>query len=100
MKGSQILAKYPLERFCHAFSSLSGKLIWKMSPLVLGKALVVFVHRLTANGKYPVHVCENLDLPIQMQLSLKRKTFSQSLVTFLESTSNSKHFEKKHNCHS
>ena len=42
VKASQVLAKYPLQRFCHVFSSLSGKLIWKMSPLVLGEVLVVF----------------------------------------------------------
>ena len=33
VKALQILVKYPWERFYHVFSSLSGKLIWKMSPL-------------------------------------------------------------------
>ena len=40
-----------------------------MSPLVLGEVLVVLVNRLTADGKYPVRDCENMQLPIQMQLS-------------------------------
>ena len=71
-----------------------------MSPLLLGEALVVFVNRLTADGKYPVQDCENLQLPIQMQLSEKRKSFSEFFVPFLESTSNFKHFEKKDDCHS
>ena len=53
-----------------------------MSPLVLGEVLVVFVDRLTANGNYPVPDCENLQLPIQMQLSEKQKTFSQFLLHF------------------
>ena len=57
-----------------------------MSPLVLGEVLVMFVHRLTADGKYPVQDCENMQLPIQTQLSQKRKTFSQFSVPFLEST--------------
>ena len=48
-----------------------------MSPLVIGEILGVFVNTLTADGKYPVQGCENLQLPIQMQLSEKRKTFSQ-----------------------
>ena len=39
--------------------------------------------------------CENLQLPIQMQLSEKQKKFWQSFVPFLESTSNFKHFEMK-----
>ena len=47
-----------------------------MSLLVLGEVLVVFVSRLTADGKHPVQDCENLQLPIQMQLSQKRKIFS------------------------
>ena len=46
-----------------------------MSPLVLGEVVVVFFYRLAADGKYPVQVCKNLQLPIQMQLSQKRKTF-------------------------
>ena len=36
------------------FSSFSGKLIWKMSPLVLGKYLWVFVNRLPVDEKYRV----------------------------------------------
>ena len=71
-----------------------------MSPLMLGKVLLVFVNRLTADGKYAVHDFDNLQLSIQMQLSEKRKNFSQFFVPFLESTSNFEHFEKKDDCHS
>ena len=66
-----------------------------MSPLVLGEILGVFVNTLTADGKYPVQGCENLQLPIQMQLSGKPKTFSEFFVLFVESISKFKHFEKK-----
>ena len=101
MEAFQIHAKSPWERFCHVFSSLSGKLIWKMSPLALGEVLVVFVNRLTADGKYPVQDCEYFQLPIQMQLSEKRKTFSQFFFfPFLEATSNFKDFEKNDDSHS
>ena len=51
-----------------------------MSPLVLDEMLGVFVNTLTADGKYPVQGCENLQLPIQMQLSEKQKTFPQFFV--------------------
>ena len=71
------------------------KLIWKLSPLVLGEMSWVFVNTLTADGKYPVQGCENLQLPIQMQLSGKPKTFSEFFVLFVESISKFKHFEKK-----
>ena len=64
-----------------------------MSPLVLGEILGVFVNTMTDDAKDPVQVCENLQLPIQMQLSEKRKSFFEFFVPFLESTSNFKHFE-------
>ena len=50
---------------------------------------------MTANDKYPVQDCEILTSPIQIELSLKSKTFIDSLVQYLESTSNFKHLEKK-----
>ena len=71
-----------------------------MFPLVLRDVFVVFVNRLTADGKYRVQDCKNFQLPIQMPLSEKRKPFFQFFVPFLESTSNLKHFEKKDDYHS
>ena len=55
----------------------------------------MFCNTLTANEKYPVRDCKNLSSPIQMQLSLKPKTFSDLFDPFLESTSNFELFEKK-----
>ena len=100
VKASEILAKSPWECFYHVFSSLSGKLIWKMSPLVLAEILGVFVNTLAADVKYPVQDCENLQLPIQMQLSEKRKPFSEFFVPFPEYQSNLNHFAKKDDRHS
>ena len=68
VKVFQILAKCRWERFYHVFSSFSGKLIWKMSPQVLGKILEAFVNILIANNKYLVQDWEKLPLPIKMQL--------------------------------
>ena len=59
----------------------------------------MFVNTLSADGKYPVQYYENLELPIQMQVSEKRKTFSEFFVSFLESKSYFKHFEKKDDGH-
>ena len=67
---------------------------------MLGEILEVFVNTVTADGKYPVQGCENLQLPIQMQLSEKQKTFPQFFVWFLESTSNFEDFERKDDHHS
>ena len=63
-----------------------------MSPLVWGGILGVFVNTLTAYGKYLVQDCENLEVPIQMQLSEKRKFFSEFFVAFLVSPSNFKDY--------
>ena len=71
-----------------------------MSLLVLVEILGLYVNTFTANAKYPVQDCENLQLKIQIQLSEKRKIFSESFVPFLESTSNFKHFGKKDDLHS
>ena len=100
VKSSQILSKFPGDHFYHVFSSFSGKLISKFSPLVLGEILGVFVNILTAHAMYPLPDCEYLQLAIRMQLSEKRKAFYQFFVPFLESTSNFKYFEKKDDRHS
>ena len=61
---------------------------------------MVFRHTLTANDKYPVRDFVNLSSPIQMQLSIKSTIFSDFFVSFLEYTSNFRHFEKKDDGHS
>ena len=93
VKVSRILAKSPWECFYHVFSSFKGKLIWKMSPPVLGEIYGVFVNTFAADGKYPVQYCENLQLPIQMQVFERRKTLFQLCVPSLDTPSNFKHFE-------
>ena len=100
VKAFRTLAKSPWKHLYHVSSSFTGKSIWKMSHLVLGEVLWVFAITLTPDGKYPVQDCKNLKLPIQMQLSEKRKTFSDFFVPFLESTSNFTHFQTNDYCHS
>ena len=55
---------------------------------------------LSADGNYPVQYGENVQLLTKMQVSGKRKTFSQFFGRFLESNSNYKPFEKKDDDHS
>ena len=52
---------------------------------------------LTANYEYSRSNRENLPLPIQMQLSKKAKIFCCIFISFLKSTLNFEHFEKKKN---
>ena len=42
----------------------------------------MFVNTLSADGKYPVQYFENVQLLIQMEISGKRKTFSDFLFHF------------------
>ena len=53
-----------------------------MFPLVSGEMLGLSVNTLTSDGKYPVGGCENLQPPIQMQLSKKRKMFFTFFLPF------------------
>ena len=71
-----------------------------MCPLVLSEIVGVFFNTLTDDDKYPVQDCKNLPLPIQMQLSEKRKTLFQFFVPFLGSESSFKRFERKDDRHS
>ena len=71
-----------------------------MSLLVLGEILGLSVDTFTSDGKYPLEGSENLQLGFQMQLSEKRKNFFTFFVSFLDSTSNFEHFQRKHDGHS
>ena len=60
----------------------------------------MFINIFTAYDKYSLLNRRNLRRPIQMQLSQKRKTFSQFLRPFLRARLNFEHFKKKHAPHS
>ena len=83
------------KHFDHLFRSLWGEMTWKISPLLSLEILGVFVNTSTSDYKYPVRDFENLQFPIQVQLSSKRKSFSKFFVAFMESPSNFKPSQKK-----
>ena len=62
--------------------------------------LGVFVNRFTADRKYPDQDCEKLELPIQMQLSEKRKTFCRFFFHFWNDHQILNIFQKKDDCNS
>ena len=57
-----------------------------MSPVLLRQILGLFLNTLAAEGKYLVQYGKNLELPIEMQLYQKRKTFSECFLPFMETT--------------
>ena len=60
----------------------------------------MFRNTLTANDNYNVQDFWNLSSPIEMELYLKQTIFADLFVSFLETTSNFKNFEKKGDRHS
>ena len=93
----QTLVKSTWEQFYHYCWSFWKEMTWKISHLLNLGILGVFVNTLNEDDKYPFRDCRNLQFPIQMQLSSKRKTFSLYFVPFMESPSKLKHFKKKDN---
>ena len=69
VKWFQTLVKSSWQHFYHIFSSLWGKMIWKISPWFKFQIIGLFVRTWTADYKYPVPDCENLPFPIRVQLS-------------------------------
>ena len=60
----------------------------------------LFPNILCANGKYSLLARDNLMQRIQMLLSPKQKTFFEFFSSFLISTLNLEHFQKKDDPHS
>ena len=59
----------------------------------------MFRNTLTADDNHPGQDFRNLWSSMQMEFYLKQIIFSDFFVSFLESTSNFKHFEKKDDRH-
>ena len=85
-KVAQACFKSASHRLCHIHRSLSSRLSWKKSLLLTCQILGLLVNKLAADETYPVPNRDNLKIPIQMQLSRKRKTFSRFYATFLKSS--------------
>ena len=100
VKGSQTLVKSSWQHFYHIFTSLRWEMIRKISPLLKFENIGVFLNTWTADYKYSVPDCENLQFLIQMKLSSKPKTFTELFLQLIESKSNFKHFQKKDDRHS
>ena len=62
---------------------------------MIHKILRLFGNSLTVNDKHYLLHRDNLMQPIQMELSQKQKTFSESFFQFLESILNFKHLPNK-----
>ena len=95
VKRAQTRFKSASRHLYHIHQSLPSQFSWKKAFLLTCQILGLLVNTLAADEKYPVLNRDNLTIPIQMQLSQKKKTFSQFLGAFLKPTINFKFFEKK-----
>ena len=69
VKRLQTLVKSSWEHFYQIFSSLWGEMIWKIPLWLKFEIIGLFVNTWTADYKYPVTDCVNLQFPMQVQLS-------------------------------
>ena len=79
----------------HIQWSLLGELSWKKSFLLKWKILGQLVNTLASDEMYPVLNRDNLMILFQMQLSQKKKTFSEFFAAFFKSRLNFEHLKKK-----
>ena len=94
-KCGQTLLKSASQHLYHIHWSLARKLCSKKSLLLTCQILGLLVNTLATDEKYPVLNRENLTIPIQMQLSENKKSFSDFFAAFLKSSLNFEHFGKK-----
>ena len=80
--------------------SLSGQFHQKKSLLVIHNILRLFLKTFTVNDKHYLLNRDNLTQPIQIQLSLKQKIFSEFFLALFKSILNFKHLPKKDDPHS
>ena len=92
-KRSQALLKSASQTLYHIHQLLPRKLSLKKSFLLTCQIIGLLVNTLPADEKYVVLQRDNLTIPIQMQLSQKKNTFSKFFAAFLKSRLNIKDFE-------
>ena len=94
-KRAQTLWKFAWQNLYHIYWLLWRQLTFKKFLLVICKISRLFPNTLSADGKYSLLNRDNLRQPIQIQLSRKKKTFSEFFSAFLISNLNFEHFQKK-----
>ena len=95
VKPAQTLLKSASQHLYHIHWSLRSQLSWEKSLLLTRKALWRLVNTLSPDDNYPVLNTDNWTIPVQMQLSKKRESFSEFFSAFLKSKLDFEYFEKK-----
>ena len=98
-KCAQTLFKFEGQLIYLIYWSLRTQLSYKMLQLEICKISRLFPNTLSADGKYSLLDRDNLTQRSHMELSQKQKTFSEFFSSFLKSSLNLEHFQKKHGPH-
>ena len=98
-KHAEPLLKSPWQHLFPIYWSLLTQLSWKKSLLLTCQMFGLLLNTLAADEKYPFQNRDNLTTPIPMQLSQKKKTFSQFFAPFLKSRINFESFDKNDDLH-
>ena len=98
-KCPQSLLKFEEQLLYHIYWSVGRQLTYKKSLLVRCKTSKLLSNTLSADGKYSLLDTDNLAQGIQRQLSQKQKTLCQFFSSFLKSSLNLEHFQKKDETH-
>ena len=94
-KCAQTLSKFEAKPFNPLYWSMGRQLSYKKSLIVIYKISKLFPNTLSTDRKYSLLDRDNLTQRIQMLLSRKQKTFSPFFPSFLKSSLNLEHFQKK-----
>ena len=94
-KCAHILFKFEGMLLYHINLSLGRQLSYRKSLLIIWEISRLFPSTLSADGKYSLLDRDNLTQWIQMLLSQKPKTFSRFFSSFLKSSLNLEHFQRK-----
>ena len=99
-KHAQTLVKSASQYSDHIHWPLASKSCSKKCLILTWQILGLLVNTMAGDENYPVLNRVNLRIPIKIQLSEKRKTFSQFYAAFLKSRLNFEDFEKKYDSRS
>ena len=94
-KCAHTLLKLPSQHLYDIYWSLWRQSTCKRSLLVTCKISRLFPQTLSDDAKFSLFNESNLTEPILMQVSQKKKTFSQFFTAFSKSRLNFEHFQKK-----
>ena len=99
-KCAQTLFKFEGVLLYHIYSSLPRQFSYKKFLLLICKISRLFPNTLSDDGKYSLLDRDNLTERIQMQFSQKHKALPEFFSSFLKSSLNLEHFQKKDDTHS